>query len=252
MGKWITALLATLFTVTAAAAPGGAALRVGTAADRPPLVFTEEGKVVGMEADFARLLETQLQRPLQMQVLPASELLPALARGDVDVVMSGLIVTPELEKQVSFTQPYLRVGQMAIIRVDDVMRFRYPAALVQGGFRVGAVAGSAGARYVAEHMSNVTATTFDNADDGLQALLQQRIDVFVDDAATSWRIATEPRYGALLSLNQPLTEESLAWAVSKNNPQLLQQLNDALTTVKQTQVFEHILNRWIPVRVSGQ
>jgi polar amino acid transport system substrate-binding protein len=189
---------------------------------------------------------------LQLRILPAGDLLPALARGDVDLVMSGLTITPEREQQVAFTAPYLQTGQMAIIRTTDVMRFHNPASLMQGGFKVGFVEGSAGATYVKSSMASATPVSVADSAAGLQALLDKRIDVLVDDAATSWSIATEPRYKTLMSLNRPLTEEFLAWAVNKNNGALREQLNQVLLNVKRQQVFEHILNRWIPVRVAAE
>jgi ABC-type amino acid transport substrate-binding protein len=228
------------------------ALRVGTAADTPPLAFQQDGKVIGMEADLARLLETQLGRPLQFQVLPAADLLPALRRGEVDMVMSGLVVTEAREREVDFVQPYyLQAGQMAIIRTDDVMRFRSPVSLLQGGFRVGFVSGAAGEQYVKAQMGNATPVPCAQADECLQGLLGRRIDVFIDAASTSWLIATQPKYSALLSLYRPLTDEPLAWAVSKSNPQLRDSLDAALRAMQQTQIFGHIIDRWIPVRVAG-
>jgi ABC-type amino acid transport substrate-binding protein len=230
----------------------GSPLRVGTAADTPPLAFQQDGQVVGMEADLARLLETQLGRPLQFLVLPAAELVPALQRGDVDMVMSGLVITEAREREVDFVLPYyLQAGQMAIIRTEDVMRFRSPVSLLQGGFKVGFVGGSAGERYVKAQMNAATAVSCAQPDECLQGLLARRIDVFIDAASTSWLIATQPRYGALLSLYRPLTDEPLAWAVSKSNPQLRERLDAALTAMRETQIFGHILDRWIPVRVSS-
>ena len=226
-------------------------LRVGTAADTPPLTFQQDGKVVGMEADFAKLLQTQLGQPLQFQVLPAAELLPALQRGDIDMVMSGLVITDARAQQVAFADPYLQAGQMAIIRTEDVLRFRSPASLFQGGFRVGFIGGSAGADYVKAQMSAATAVPCGNADECLQGLLNKRVDVFIDAASTSWLIATQPRYSALLSFYRPLTEEPLAWAVNKSNAALRERLSAALQAMRQTQMFEHILNRWIPVRVAS-
>lgn len=246
---WIVLLLAVLPAWCVAAEK---ALRVGTAADIPPLAFLQDGRVAGMEADLARLLETQLGQQLQFRVLPAAELLPALQRGDIDIAMSGLVITEAREREVDFAQPYyLQAGQMAIIRTDDVMRFRSPVSLLQGGFRVGFVAGSAGERYVKAQMSSASAVPCANSDECLQWLVGKRIDVFIDSASTSWLIATQPRYSALLSLYRPLTDEPLAWAVNKNNPQLRDRLSAALRAMQQTQMFEHILNRWIPVRVAG-
>ena len=247
--RWAALLFAVLAPWCAAAEP---ALRVGTAADTPPLAFQQDGKVIGMEADLARLLETQLGRSLQFRVLPAAELLPALQRGDVDIVMSGLAVTEARESEVDFVQPYyLQAGQMAIIRTDDVMRFRSPVSLLQGGFKVGFVGGSAGEQYVKAQMGTASPVSCAQADECLQGLMARRIDVFIDAASTSWLIATQPRYSALLSLYRPLTDEPLAWAVSKNNPQLRDRLDAALRSIQQTQIFGHIIDRWIPVRVAG-
>jgi ABC-type amino acid transport substrate-binding protein len=227
-------------------------LRVGTAADTPPLAFLQDGKVAGMEADFAKLLQPELGQPLQFQILPAADLLPALQRGDVDMVMSGLVITDAREQQVDFAQPYLQVGQMPIIRTEDVLKFRSPASLLRGDFRVGFVANSAGAAYVKAQLSNATAVPCVSDEECLQGLLNKRIDVFIAAANSSWLIATQSRYSELLSLYRPLTEEYLAWAVNKNNARLRERLNVALQAMRQTQLFEHILNRWIPVHVASE
>jgi ABC-type amino acid transport substrate-binding protein len=182
--------------------------------------------------------------------MPFNELLPALARGELDLVMSGVSITPARQQQVDFTRSYQQVGQMAIIRTADVMRFRHPSSLYRGGFRVGFERDTTGADYVKADLGNATAVPFDNAEQGLQALLEQRIDVLIHDAATSWYIATEPKYGELMGLYRPLTEEYLAWAVNKNNPQLREQLDRELESMRHSGVLEHIRNRWIPVRIS--
>lgn len=249
MRKTMAALLAGLFFIQAALA-AEPPLRVGTAADYRPLAYLDGDKVVGMEADFARVLEAQLGRPLRFEVMPFDQLLPALARGELDLVMSGLSITPARQQQVEFTRSYQRAGQMAIIRTADVMRFRHPSSLFQGGYRVGFERGTTGEAYVKADLGNASPVPFDNAERGLEALLAQRIDVLIHDAATSWYIATEPKYGDLMGLYRPLTEESLAWAVNKNNPHLREQLDRELERMRQSGVLEHIRNRWIPVQIS--
>jgi ABC-type amino acid transport substrate-binding protein len=226
-------------------------LKVAISTDNPPLAYQVDGKAVGIEADLLRLLQVQLGQTLQVQLLASAELLPALERGDVDIVMAGFVITPEREQHADFALPYFHSGEMAIIRTDDVMRFRGPVALLQNNIKVGFVAGSAGADYVKSTMVSATASSCATADECLHALLARRIDVFIDSPATSWRIATSNEYAALMSLYRPLTEEYFAWAIAKNNGQLRERLNVALQNMQQLQMFEHILNRWIPVRVSS-
>lgn len=242
--RWLVAVLFGLFALIANAAP---ALVVGTAADYQPLTYLKDGAVVGMEADFARLLGAQLGKPLQLKVLPAAELLPALEKGEIDLVMSGWRITPEREQRVLFADPYLRVGLMAIIRTDDVMRFHNPAVLLRGGYKAAAISGGDATTFIAGNISNVTVVPVVNSQAGLQALQEKRADVFIDDAASSWIIATDPRYGSLMSLGRLLTEEPVAWAVNKKRPELRDQVNRALQTLRQTGVLQHVYNRWIPM-----
>lgn len=243
-------IFSTVLATAASAEPQP--LRVATAPDNPPLIFEADGKLVGMEVDLSRLLQAELGRPVTMRVLPRAQLLPALVRGDVDLVMAGLVITPQAEKQVDFTVPYLHSGEMAVIRTDDVARFHNPLALTRGGYRVGFVPGSAGAAYVQAEMANATAVSCADSDTCLQALLSKSIDVLIDSPATSWRISTDMRYASLMSLYQPLTDEDFAWAVAKGNDALRGRLDDAVYAMKKLQMFEHILNRWIPVRINGQ
>src|SRR5690606_39866280 len=97
-------------------------LRVGTAADYPPLVFLKGSEVVGMEADMARLLEAQLGRPLQFKVMADADLLSALDKGDIDLVMSGWRISPERQQNASFADGYVTAGLTAIIGTADVVR----------------------------------------------------------------------------------------------------------------------------------
>jgi ABC-type amino acid transport substrate-binding protein len=226
-------------------------LRVATSPDLAPLIYQAEGKLVGMEWDLSRLLQSQLGQPLQFQILPRSELLPAVARGDVDLVMAGLVITPQREQQVDFTIPYLRSGQMAVFRTEDVLRYRNEVELSRGGFRVGFIPGSAAADYVKANMATATAVPCGNADACLDSLIGKRIDVLIDAPTTSWRIATEPKYAALMSSYRPLTEDYFAWAVAKNNTALRERIDNALHTMRRLQMYEHIVNRWVPVRISG-
>lgn len=241
-----------LSLLIAAQALAAEPLRVATSADYPPFTYRAEGDgssdgIVGMEADFARVLASQLGRPLVWRVLPRADLLPALARGEVDIAMAGLALDDASLRQAEFTRPYVHAGLMPLIRTLDVMRFRNPAALLQGGYRVGYVRGGPAGAYVAEQLGEATPLALAGSEEALQALLDGRIDVLIEPAATSWRIATEPRYGDLMSLNRQLTEEQLGWAVRKGDSAFRARLDLELERMRQTGVLQHILDRWVPV-----
>ena len=114
------------------AAPGTAAqdeLRVGIAGNYPPLAFKQDGELAGIEVEFARQLGTELGLTIRLVELPFPDLIPALLANRIDVIMSGMSITPEREKLVSFTDSYLRVGQMRLMRRADADRLNSHAAM---------------------------------------------------------------------------------------------------------------------------
>ncbi len=183
-------------------APGGRALRVGVDPTFAPMIFEQDGELVGVEADLARGLGARLGRPVEFERFKGDELLGALERGDVDVVMSGLSITPERAARVRFVTPYMQAGQLALIRSADLGRFGRIHTIRRAGVRVGFESGTTGERYVATELSRATSFGFDDVESGLRSLRAGRIDFFVHDAPTVWRIAGDPQQRDLHGLYQ--------------------------------------------------
>ena len=229
---------------------GRPVLRVGVAPDYPPVVFEQDGEIMGIEADLARLVGDSLGRRIEFARFPFSELIPALERGDVDVVMSGLSITPERAERVAFTEPYMEVGQLTLIRARDLGRFSRIQGLQRIGARVGYERGTTGERYVATELTRSESFGFDSVEEGLRSLRADRIDYFIHDAPTVWRIAGDPRQRDLYGLYRPLTEEQLAWAVRKQDDALRSLLDATLAHHRREGMIDPIVQRWIPVRVT--
>lgn len=248
-----TLLLALLLAGFACASPGGPrgrALRVGVAPTYPPVIFEQEGEIVGIEADLARGLGDRLGRRIVFERLAEAELLDALERGDIDVVMSGLSITPERAQRVAFVAPYMEAGQLALIRSADLARFGRIQTIRRSGARVGYVAGTTGEQFVATELSRATSFGFDDVEAGLRSLRAGRIDFFVHDAPTIWRVAGDPQQRDLHGLYQRLTLEELAWAVRRDDAALKKDLDTTLEQWKREGGVEAIIDQWIPVRVT--
>jgi polar amino acid transport system substrate-binding protein len=224
--------------------------RVGVSPTYPPVIFENVGKIVGIEADLARFVGDALGRRIVFERYPFPELIEALERGEIDVVMSGLSITPERAERVRFTKPYMQVGQLALIRSSDVARFGRTHLIRRSGARVGYERGTSGERFVATRLTRSRSFAFDSVDAGIRSLRAGRIDYFVHDAPTVWRLAADPTSRDLQGLYRPLTEEHLAWAVRPGDTKLLTLLNTTLAHWKREGLIEPIVNRWIPVRVT--
>ncbi|MFN2327575.1 MAG: transporter substrate-binding domain-containing protein [Chromatocurvus sp.] len=225
-------------------------LRVGMTPGVPPLHYYSEGRLVGVDPDSAKTLAEILSRRLELVPLPAAQLRPALRNGDIDVIMSGLVVEDAANSDLMFTRPYLRAGQMAILHESAVARFAQPWAVYQEDVRIGVRPGSAGAAFAERELRDATIRHYAGSDAAFAALRDREIDLFIDDAATSWSLAASEAQTDVISLYRPLTEEHLAWAVSPGNPGLLRDLNQALNLMRANGTLDYIIDRWIPVQVA--
>lgn len=225
-------------------------LRVGIAPVYPPLAFKDHGELKGVEVDFAHLLAPDLKIKVTLVELTWDELIPALVDGRIDAIMSGMSITEERSKLVTFTHPYLRVGQMALIRRADYNRFRDYATMNLSATRVGFHNDTTGERYVRRKLSHATLRGFDSPDAGVAALRAGEIDVFIHDAPTIWRVTGgfEQKETQLMGRYRMLTEEYLAWAVRKGDEPLRERLNSTLLHWQNTDQVESELDKWIPVR----
>jgi len=246
-------LLAFTWIFLTACGPGAgdsSTLRVGTSGDYAPLTFVEDGQLRGVEIDFANGLANEMGKKLEIVQLPFVELIPALLDRRIDVIMSGMSATAERMRQVAFADPYMQVGQMALIRAAefDARSKRDQVDLPET--RIGFRPGTTGEDFVRSRIREAQLVPIQSIEEGIQALRDKRIDYFVHDAPTIWRIvgglmSTETE---LTGMYRPLTEEYLAWALRKDDRELMEQLDSTLNTWRADGRLELTLDTWIPVR----
>ncbi len=229
--------------------PDATALRVGLSTRYPPIAFQKDGELAGLEVDLARGVSTEIGKPITFEVMEFDELIPALEAGKIDVIMSGMSVTQKRSQRVAFVEPYMRVGQMALIRAGDFSRFVDKGALNVSDAKVGFVQGTTGARYVAAALPSASKVAVGTSEEGVKALRTKSVDVFIHDAPTVWRVSLDPKETELLALYEPLTEEYLAWAVRKDDTNLKGALDAVVKRWKDNRNMDSTVNRWIPIRV---
>ncbi len=224
-------------------------LTVGLSPDYPPLQFKQDGELMGIEVDNARSVAKILGMRLNLVEQPLEQLLVSLESGKVDVVMSGLSVTPERAQRVEFLEPYMKVGQMAIMHISKAGRFAQPWAIYRSGVRIGVEPGTTGAQFAEDELGDADISYQADPEEAFAALRSDDIDLYIHDAPTSWRLATGDGQGDLISQYRPLTSETLAWAVRQGDTRLREALEGALGQMIRNGTLDYILNRWIPVRV---
>ena len=94
-------------------------------------------------------------------------------------------------------------------------------------------------------------TSFTSIDEGTDALADNRIDIFIHDAPTIWRLSanTRTQKAGLMGLYRPLTDEDLAWAVRLQDKGLANALNKSLSTLQTNGTLNRLTQKWVPVKV---
>ena len=184
------ALLAVCIDLTAPepAAGAGPVLRVGVAPVSPPMIFKEGKNIVGLEVDFAQALGRELGRPVKFIELDWESLIEALGEDKIDIIMSSMSVTRARQFRIAFSDPYLRIGQMALVRADE--KFRY--ALLENSLAnraIGTRKGTTGDLLVQQEFPRAKRKYFKSGDEAAKALLKNSIDLYVDDSTVIWYLA---------------------------------------------------------------
>ena len=98
-------------------------LVVGTAASMPPLnMTTKTGEIIGLEMDLARAMAAAMKVKLRLAAMPFANLLPALEAGQVDMILSGMTMTPERNMRFAFVGPYFVSGKSFLAKEATLAR----------------------------------------------------------------------------------------------------------------------------------
>ena len=224
-------------------------LTVGVSPDAPPLLFMENDTYSGLEADYARLIANQLKLDLEFVSMDKDKLVTALESSEVDLIMNGLKVTPELSQKVHLLPTYLHSSQMAIILYDNIIKLGGPGQLYRADKTIGVIKNSSADALAEKEIADGIIKRYTNLQQGIQALRNSEIDYLIHDATTSWHLARDLDYKDLQSLYKPLNKEELAFAVSKNNPLLIQKTERLFRDWKTQGIIDVMNRRWIKAKM---
>lgn len=248
--RWIRLswLLLSLVGGTALAAPAdeGVPLKVGVSPIFPPMVFKRGRELVGVEVDLARAFGQHIARPIEWVELPWKEQIAALHDGRIDIIMSSMSITPARGFVLAFTQPYLMVGQMALVRRTDQALYALGFPPIPPG-PIGVIKATTGEFLAERDFPASKLRSLPDSAAAVKALLGKRIGLFISDSTLAWHLAGMHAGDGLAVVPIALSEEHLAWAVRKGNDSLLASANGYLAQATQDGSLSKILKQWMAV-----
>lgn len=226
---------------------------IATDAPLPPLTdFDLFGNVIGYNNALMEAVAEKTGLEYEFVVTPSQGVLDSIAAGsarDFDAVMSALMIPDEPPPGIAFTKPYLEVGQLVMVLVDN-QGIQSPAD-IQPGLRVGVLGGSEG--YDAALTLGLSEADIDDSYESpsqlIQALIDEAIDVVVVDSFIAQPFAAAfPEQVRLVSSEDPATwldYKAYGIAVAADNSTLLERLNEALDELNQNGAIDQLAATWL-------
>jgi polar amino acid transport system substrate-binding protein len=220
-------------------------LRIGMTGEQPPLNMTSRsGELFGLEVALGRVLAGQMGVKARFVRLPFAQLLPAVESGEVDLVMSGMTITPRRNKRVAFVGPYYVSGKSLLTTSESVARVRQPSDLDQDSFRFAALAGSTSEDFVRNLLPNASLVTTPGLERGIAKVLAGEVDALVADRETcAVAVLRNPGRG-LLATEVPLTVEPMGIALPPDDPLFANLLENYLDALEGTGMLEEATAYW--------
>jgi polar amino acid transport system substrate-binding protein len=208
-------------------AGGPSALRVGMDLSYPPFEMQDKaGNPDGVSVRLAEALAASLGRPLRIEPMDFSGLIPALKTGNIDLVISSMTANDERRKSIDFSEPYAFTGlALLVAKNSDV---RSVEDLRKPGRVVSVKAATTGESWAAANLPDARRVVFENPSSCVMEVVQGRADAFIYDQLSIFQYAKENAETSR-GLLKPFVEESWAVGIARGNGELLGKVNAFLT-----------------------
>lgn len=204
-----------------------------------PYVFEDDqqpGKIQGFEVEIADALARELGVRARFVQNDWSNLIPALERGDFDVILNGLEETPERRQRIRLSSPYYTYGETLTVRAGSP----YTSLRDLAGKRVGTLN-----QTVAHDLLKTAAVEtvlYEGQQEPYMDLAKGRSDAVLLDHVIA------DRYGCVLPelhcLPDDVARGHYVLGMDKRAADLQNAIDRALARLRQSGELQAILTRW--------
>lgn len=221
-------------------------LRVATSGNQPPFnAVSKEGGLMGLEVDLVRMLAEAMNVNLSLTSMPFPELLPALKAGKVDMVLSGLSVTPQRLQEFAFVGPYVLSGKSVLTDSDTLVRMKSPRDLDRPELTLVALAGSTSEQYVKRVAPSAKLVTTQNYEDAVRMILSKEATAMIADMPACVLTVLKNPNADLATPSTPFNIEPVGIAIPPNDPKFKDLIEIYLDAFESTGALERLRKEWL-------
>jgi polar amino acid transport system substrate-binding protein len=216
------------------------------------------GQLVGLDVELARALGERLGLDVQFYpTLSFDGLYDALTAGQVDVVISAVVVDMGRSADFAYSTPYFDAGQVLVVgpysEVDEMRDLSGRVLAVELGS-----GGDTVARRWARRLDGMSLLPADSAGAALEAVVDGQADAALTDRATVLMALKDREFkgetqgigrtdgSTVLRISgEPVTGEQYAVVTLKESGELLRAIDDALVDMRRDGTLTELERRWL-------
>ena len=222
-------------------------LIVATEDDFRPFEFIKDGKATGFDNELIEDMRKSAPFEIKQEIIPWTGILAGVSTGKYDAAITAVIITKERKQSLEFTSPIADATHYYVKRKDDKS---ISSIKDLSGKTVGVQAGSAllgrlpelGAMLEKQGGKLGKVVEYTSYPEAYQDLALGRLDYVVNTVINLQTLVAEK---PIFEVGQAVSGQSYpAWAVAKDNKELLAFLNEFIAKEKTSGRFAELQKKW--------
>lgn len=214
---------------------------IGTDATYQPMEFFDEmGKFAGFDIELGNRIAEKMGVQAEYKNIVFDDILNALARKEIDIVISSVSITDERKQKFDFSDSYLNAGQVIITnRENETIKSTKDLY----GKKIAVQKGTTNEEQAYQFTSRELVVLFDDFNGASSALKEKKVDaIFSDLTGAKGIITANP---TLKIASDPFTNEQYGIVFRKDEPDLVLEVNSILNSLRQQGVLVYLKQKWL-------
>jgi peptide/nickel transport system substrate-binding protein len=211
------------------------------------------GDVIGFDPEVMAYIAEKSGIDYEFVVTSFDGLLDSVSADEFDAAMSALIIPEQAELGLAYTEPYLEVGQVLVVRANETVLLNHKE--IEPGIPIGVQRFNSGEQ-VARGIIGLTEPDlqlYDSSAAALQALIDGELEgVIIDNVDAEHFTTSYPQQLKIaggIGRSAWITEKAYGIALADDNEPLMELLNGTIAEAHLDGTIDQLIENWL---VSGE
>ena len=213
-------------------------LTVGVSLFEPWTMQDEAGQLSGFEIDVAKNIAQEMGVTPEFVVYDWEDIIPALEKGEIDLIAGGMAITPARALRVSYSQPYAESGITLATNIESTKHIKELDELDQPEIVFAVISQAKSAEVIKRIFKRATVREFVSVKEAQQAVISGKAHAYAGSSPQPEFLALRNPEIIDMPLSKPLVAYQAGLGVQKGNQEWLNFLN--------AWIVSRTADKWLP------